>query len=181
MRRWPGEVEKEWLVGFGLSVDVFDTTLRGGGDVCVGIPAVDHRAWTKLPVALFDGLEQLRVHDPVRRRGDAVVLDPAVGWEVDNGIAEVVIETVRQWSVGYRLRPIERFRPPEFSSSLAGLLGVRFANGRPVPAEVPLADGRGGVALFSEHFRHSQTLGVKSGCPERIYDAMEFTPMVATG
>ena len=39
--------------------------------------------------------------------GDSIILEPGVGWEIRNVIAEVVIEAMVQRTVGNRSRPVE--------------------------------------------------------------------------
>ena len=135
------------------------------------IPAGRHRAGARLPIAL-GGLR--RRGERHTRGGDhAVVFEPGVGREIRHVVAEVIVETAVARAAG------NRFSPVEVGGCIARLrIGLRAgAHDRaPVPAEVPLADARGAVALLLQH-RRERELGVERRRVEAVDDAVEFPPV----
>ena len=116
---------------------------------------------------------------------DLVILDPAVGWKIDYTIAEVMIETMREGAVGNRFGPIQLIVGPVVNLSLPLLgsfwLGIGFVQGSPVPAEMPLSDAGGVVAMILQHFGEGEALGFENRCSQGTHDAMEVAPVVAPG
>ena len=111
----------------------------------------------------------------IRGLHQLVVLDPGVGREIDHVIAEIVIETVVK-------RPVrDREAPVEIPMLYRILRSPRFADGVPIPSEVPLADAGGSVTLFMQHPRQRELSLAENGGVEGICDAVEVPPMVPSG
>lgn len=76
---------------------------------------------------------------------------------------------------------IDRVRAPGLLFPVTHFFRTGFNDGIPVPAEVPLTDYGGVVALFLQHLGQSEFFGIKSGGTEGVDDAVEFAPVMATG
>ena len=98
--RREGEVEKEGGCFVGLLLNIFDRMLRRGRYVFVGIPIVIHGAGAAFPASFFNRLPSFGIHQYIGHIDDAIIFNPAVRREVDDGVAEVVVKAVRKRAVG---------------------------------------------------------------------------------
>ena len=138
---------------------------------------MNHRAGAAFPVP-FRGLS-CRLQLKRRCDGDSVILEPGVGGEVGNIVAEVTVEAMGERSPRDLPPPVEIGGGEDFVFSLDPRCGTGPADRLPVPAEMPLPEGCGGMATAAEELGERRPLGVEDRLVKRLHDPVELPPVIA--
>ena len=171
-----GEVEEEGAVG-GLLLNPGHGPVGERRHDGVEVPARHTRAGAAFPVSLGG----LSCRDEVSRRRDRdpIILEPSIGGEVRNVVAEVTIEAMSERAPRDLPPPVEIGGGKDFVFSLDPRRRTGPADRLPVPAEMPLPDSCGGVATAAEEFGECRPLGVEDRLVERLHDPVELPPVIA--
>ena len=147
---WSGQrnIEKERLLG------MFRTLLDVGGRLL----SQSRKHYRQIPAGQCRPVvaEHLLGLIDARNADGAIILDETIRREIGNIITEVVIETARGGTTGDRAREIDSFSQ---RYSLLGRNGdpieliadMTLCIDGPVPAQMPLADAAGVIAVLLEH------------------------------